>query len=405
MARESIVVCGSYSVIWKDVSWVALSLRHQGHLGPYPVQFHTPRVPGVTCLTLIYYLNQAHKTGDKTWGLHDLLRLTRRYVSTDPRDKVFALLGIVTSSDSIDIKADYRLSVVELYLLVAIHSLEELKYLEILGSAGINSRFCRKLPSWVPDWSHNNDCRSVIAPVLRRRGMSASGDTQPTISISANKKVLTVRGAIIGTISRLDTTILIGEDDAQLDHATTAGEARISLRSKNSIDSCLIFAEAVTKFPEGHDREESLWRTLCCDMTNQIPVRRAPAEYARGWTVLRKCHQALQGDGSVNWTGIDTSVMKGNGDHYIALCNSIGVNCSGRQLCITNRGYLGYVSSESQIGDKICILFGSAAPYILRKSKEGFFMLVGECYIHGIMDGEAMKELDIEGLSQDIQLI
>lgn len=406
MARESIVVCGSYSVIWKDVFWVALSLRHQGHLGPYPVHFHTPKVPGITCLTIIYYLNQAHKIHDKTWGLHGLLRLTRGYMSTDPRDKIFALMGIVTNSDSMDIKADYRLSVVELYLLVAIHSLEKLKNLEILGSAGIcSTRQNRELPSWVPDWSHNNDSRAVIAPVARRRGMSASGDTQPTLSISANKKVLTVRGAIIDIISRLDTTILIGEEDAQLDHVTTAGEARISLRSRNSFDSCLAFAEAANKFPEGHGREESLWRTLCCNMTTQIPAKRAPAEYAGGWIVLRKIHQATQGDGSRDWTGIDISDMKGNANNYIALCNAIGVNCSGKKLCITDRGYLGYVSSESQIGDKICIPFGSAAPYIVRENKEGVFMLVGECYVHGIMDGEAMKERDMESLSRDIQLI
>src|SRR5437762_482480 len=119
MARESSVVCGSHSVIWEDISRVALSLRHQGHLGPYPVHFHTPKVSGISCIIFIYYLNQAHKIQDKNWGLLDLLRLTRKYMSTDPRDNVFALMSIVTNSDTMDIKADYRLSAVEVYLSVA----------------------------------------------------------------------------------------------------------------------------------------------------------------------------------------------------------------------------------------------------------------------------------------------
>jgi hypothetical protein len=406
MARESIVVCGSYSVTWEDISWVALSLRHQGHLGPYPVYFHTPKVLGISCIGFIYYLNQAHKIQDKNWGLLDLLRLTRKYKSTDPRDKVFALLGIVTNPDSMDIKADYRLSAVEVYLSVAIYNLVKLNNLELLGNGGSSSmRQNTNLPSWVPDWSYDNEDRLAFAPVARRRGMSVSGDTKPTLSISADKRVLTVRGAFIDTISQLDTTTLIGDEDSELDHATTVGAARIALREKTSFDCYLAFAEAANKFPEGHDREESLWRTLCCDMTTQIPARRAPAEYATGWNVLRKHHQATKADGSLDWTGIDISDIRQNVNNYVALSNSIGVNSTGKTLCVTAGGYLGYVSSESQIGDRICILFGSAVPFILRKSKDDFFMLVGECYIHGIMDGEIIKERDIESLSQDFLII
>jgi hypothetical protein len=406
MARESIVVCGSHSVSWENISWVALSLRNQGYLGPYPVHFHTPKVSGISCIAFVYYLNQAHKIQDKTWGLLDLLRLTRKYLSTDPRDKVFALIGIVTNSDTMDIKADYRLSAVEVFLSVAIHNLEKLKNVELLGNGGSSSTPQNpKLPSWVPDWSHDNDRRVAIAAVARRRGMSVSGDTQPTLSISADKKVLTVRGAIIDTISRLDATILIGDEDAKLDHATTAGEARIALRDKASFDGYLAFAEAANKFPEGHEREESLWRTLCCDMTTQIPARRAPAEYAAGWKVIRKHHQATKADGSLDWTGIDISDIRQNVNDYVALSNAIGANSAGRNLCVTAGGYLGYVSSRSQIGDKVCILFGSAVPFVLREDRDGVFMLVGECYVHGIMDGEAMKERDVESLSRDFQLI
>jgi hypothetical protein len=315
-------------------------------------------------------------------------------------------MGIVTNSDTLDIKADYRLSAVEVYLSVAIHNLEKLKDLELLGNAGSSSTPQNpKLPSWIPDWSHDNDRRLVKAAVARRRGMSVSGDTQPTLSISADKKVLTVRGAIIDTISRLDATILIGDVDAKPDHATVAGAARIALREKASFESYLAFAEAANKFPEGHEREESLWRTLCCDMTTQVPARRAPAEYATGWKVLRKNHQATKADGSLDWTGIDISDIRENVMNYVALLNAIGVNSAGRNLCVTAGGYLGYVSRGSQIGEKVCILFGSAVPFVLREDKDGFFMLVGECYVHGIMDGEAMKERDMESLGRDFQLL
>jgi hypothetical protein len=315
-------------------------------------------------------------------------------------------MGIVTNPDSMDIKADYRLSTIEVYLSVAIHNLGKLKNLELLGSGGISSAPQNlKLPSWVPDWSRVNR-GSSIATLARRRGMCASGDTQPTLSISADKKILTVRGAIIDTISQLDATILIGDEDAKLDHGTIVGSARIALRSKTSFEGYMAFAEAANKFPEGHEREESLWRTLCCDMTTQIPARRAPVEYTKGWELLWKQFQATKSDGSLDFTGIDISDFNSeNSSSYIGLSNTIGVHTIGRNLCVTAGRYLGHVPSGSQIGDKVCILFGSAVPFLLREDKDGFFELVGECYVHGIMDGEAMKERDMESLSRDFQLL
>ena len=46
--------------------------------------------------------------------------------------------------------------------------------------------------------------------------------------------------------------------------------------------------------------------------------------------------------------------------------------------------------------DLICILFGCSVPIVLRQQKdagtgEEYFQLIGECYIHGIMEGEALE--------------
>jgi len=186
--------------------------------------------------------------------------LTRKYLSTDPRDKVFALMGIVTNPNSIGIKADYKLSAEEVYLSVAVHNLVKLKNLELLGNGGISSAPQNpKLPFWVPDWSNVNDRRSVIAVVARRREMCAPGDSKSTLSISADKNILRARGAIINAISQLDTTILIGDEESNLNHGTAASLARIALRSKTSRKSYKAFTKAVHKFPKGHELKEPLW--------------------------------------------------------------------------------------------------------------------------------------------------
>jgi hypothetical protein len=54
---------------------------------------------------------------------------------------------------------------------------------------------------------------------------------------------------------------------------------------------------------------------------------------------------------------------------------------------------------DTQSGDIVCILFGCSVPVVLREFEEEgnhYFKLIGECYIHGLMDGEAFDHLDPE---------
>lgn len=42
-----------------------------------------------------------------------------------------------------------------------------------------------------------------------------------------------------------------------------------------------------------------------------------------------------------------------------------------------------------------CVLLAGAVPFILRQ-EDDYFQLIGACYIHGMMEGEAMQIEDIE---------
>jgi len=48
--------------------------------------------------------------------------------------------------------------------------------------------------------------------------------------------------------------------------------------------------------------------------------------------------------------------------------------------------------SYMQTGDVIAILFGYKAPVVLRPEENGQFSFIGEAYVDGVMDGEAMNE-------------
>jgi hypothetical protein len=66
---------------------------------------------------------------------------------------------------------------------------------------------------------------------------------------------------------------------------------------------------------------------------------------------------------------------------------------SDGKFYVTKMGYIGFVPHEAKIGDEICILYRAAVPFVLRKSLDSnsSFKLIGECYIHGIIHGEALS--------------
>jgi hypothetical protein len=69
----------------------------------------------------------------------------------------------------------------------------------------------------------------------------------------------------------------------------------------------------------------------------------------------------------------------------------------GRRLGITERGHFCLIPRYALRGDMVCIPFGSKVPFVFRKV-EGteYYLNIGECYVHGAMNGEALAWDNIE---------
>jgi len=64
------------------------------------------------------------------------------------------------------------------------------------------------------------------------------------------------------------------------------------------------------------------------------------------------------------------------------------------RFCTTEKGYMGLCTLNARVGDVVYILHGMHTPYTMRRatgSDTGHLKLFGECYIHGIIDGEALE--------------
>jgi hypothetical protein len=80
-------------------------------------------------------------------------------------------------------------------------------------------------------------------------------------------------------------------------------------------------------------------------------------------------------------------------------------------LFTTVNGYAGLGPKGLKKGDRICLILGAATPFIIRENEladkmgvedkaygDIMFVLVGECYIHGLMKGEGMPMGEVQDI-------
>jgi hypothetical protein len=67
-------------------------------------------------------------------------------------------------------------------------------------------------------------------------------------------------------------------------------------------------------------------------------------------------------------------------------------NLQRYRFCISSGGSLLMAPPSTRTGYIVCVLFGCDMPVVLRKRAENQYVFLGECYAHGIMEGEAMKD-------------
>jgi len=154
--------------------------------------------------------------------LSTLMTHARNCKSTDPRDKVFAFLGL--ADPRYDIVADYDKSCTENQVLtrVARSIIVVEQRLDILALAmddrGISPIYDH-LPTWVPNWTRPQNFRSdykrflhkVAFPTAKehgRRACRASKDLKPIISFRCNShnvegQILRARGIYVTTLDRV----------------------------------------------------------------------------------------------------------------------------------------------------------------------------------------------------------
>ena len=72
-----------------------------------------------------------------------------------------------------------------------------------------------------------------------------------------------------------------------------------------------------------------------------------------------------------------------------------------RKLARTEKGYFVLGPKVMAVGDVVCVPFGGKLPFCLRPCGN-CFLFVGECYVHGMVDGEALDMMEAGQLWEEV---
>jgi hypothetical protein len=133
---------------------------------------------------------------------------TRHHSASDPRDKVYGLLGLV-DENSEECIPDYKKNVIQVYTDVVVSYIQATNKFASIYFEGIGILHENRipgLPSWVPDFSNITD-RSYRIHTLVEPGMpefSSAEDTTAKVTFSEDFKLLTAVGTIVDEVSDIE---------------------------------------------------------------------------------------------------------------------------------------------------------------------------------------------------------
>lgn len=219
---------------------------------------------------------------DEEPGLRQLLHISRASEATDPKDHVFALLGLAKGSDDPDLEPDYRLLWGYVYFRAARALLLRHDLMTVLAYKGISiTCLPAPYPSWIPEWYDRSRLESFMsksreAKEVHGRPLYSAGGSTASDGGFLRGTALHQLGIVFDTIHTLEEGVR--EYPFSTDEIGQAMGGEGLGRFQRWFVACADIARSCVPYPSGGGTANAFVRTLFADST--IELARAPAKYA-----------------------------------------------------------------------------------------------------------------------------
>lgn len=316
-----------------------------------------------------------------------LLRMTMNLHATDPRDKIYALLGLMPGIEH-TIQPDYTLDFETVCRVMFERVAAQTGNLDVLSGERPLAEEVK--PSWLPDMRSAYPGADGQGWAVWSTPWRASGSSVPRLSFTPDNK-LNISGFRISkaevVIGPFDSLEVLPQDQIETSSRKLAG----------TLASIRAFWEGLTKEIE----REILWRLLIIDHYGAGVsglANPAPPEVRREFEALMEFQSAWD-DVAKGTMDIDTAQSKAEELSPIYWTYMMSLNRALRHRCIfltENLSYMGVGPCSLRPDDEIVLLCGGKFFYALREIENHEYIYLGDACIQGAMEGQCMPDGDLD---------
>ncbi|OTA52530.1 HET-domain-containing protein [Hypoxylon sp. EC38] len=257
--------------------------------------------------------------------------------ASDPKDKVIGLLGLLGQRS--DLLPEYAWQLEKVYRTAFRAAIQEEGDLSCLGfMSELSERRNPNLPTWVPDLEIHSETGSDYLASLSK---PIFGSTLYNASLAQKTKKTRIS-------TENDDSYCTGESSAQVFWRTVL----VDLKQGTYPEPCRATG------PSRLDANDQEW-------LSRLETEQGLQELILTWGL--SCQQVFR---------------------QLRLIEQFH-----RRFFVTTNGYVGLGPPSLETGDSVCVLVPGTVAYALRDSEKGRWKYVGECYLHGIMNGEIIEDV------------
>ncbi|GAP87254.1 hypothetical protein SAMD00023353_2701660 [Rosellinia necatrix] len=412
---DAIVVCGKW-----DIGWDFIVGAQKISKTNFDVNDHLG--------TILRFRDWPERLADDILGY---AIMASRQEATNPRDKIYGLLGIESIFHrNAPVTVNYKAEVSSIFLDFTTNYLEKTNNLQILaicrGCKGDNSSDTA-YPSWAiePEFSSKHEplssdliSWSFVKWSAYPRGFSAGGQIPGTLSLDGN--LLRAQGFQFDTIMECSPVNNPGAaryKEYDVSRGGTCWRSLVSFCSiylrggfaswASAINFCQFYIAAKKTIqkvsldeiyrPTGQATLDAFWQVI---RGPHLPVDHpdADADARKQFEEFDKMLSSLArraANSPLSIARITREILVNQA--CMQLFPLINIT-KHRRFFVTQRGYMGLGPRETAVGDTVIILQGHQAPILARSAPGRHWKVVGDSYIRGIMEGEEFAEEKCEPL-------
>lgn len=377
LGHQPVIQCGKESMDWTTFGAVAEALWSLGVVSYVDFALNRKSLERIATIYSIQQNIKSYYDDDPELTILDLVDTTGDFACFDPRDGIFALLSLTNANG---FTPQYSRSVVEVFTDFSKWALQRFNNLDILSYAGLVLRSDGS--SSVPSWSISPSSQRDIITFLCAQHFHASSEHQQS-PFYINNIVWFRDSSLILQGTLLDGIRALGEP--------LCSESRRPAGSTDIKDT----------MPFGDEWYEWLNSTLSLGDPNysSLPVIERHNLYSAMYCNLGQYGEPAEPESSqwVQWLLDDLQnpsrtkhkAVEHN-DEIDAIDVNIGKRATRRRFCVTKGGHYAWIPEIAELEDEIFLLLGARVPFVLRRQGPSQYSLIGEAWVQGFMEGEAL---------------